>query len=67
MFLSHFDAAVPEQHRYLINRYSAQQELNREGVAEHMRMAAFGCAIGISDIGQTKELTKAALVALDSA
>ena len=67
MFLGHFDTAMAEQRRYLVDGNSRQQQFHGEGVAEHVRMATFGCAIGISDIGYTKELKKAALVPLDSA
>jgi hypothetical protein len=65
MFLVHFDTAMAKQRRYLIDRNSCQQQFHGKGVAEHVRMATFARAIRISDVGDAKELAKAALVTLD--
>ncbi len=64
MLLCHLDAAVAEQHRYLINWNSGQQQFYRKGVAEHVGVATFACAVRISDIGDSKQLAKATLVIL---
>jgi hypothetical protein len=43
------DAAVSEQDRNLIYRYAGQQQLDRKGVTEHMRVAALRCAVRVGE------------------
>ena len=55
MLFGDLHRGVTEQDRDLVNRYTSQQHLDREGVAEHVRMASFPLAIELSDIGDPKE------------
>jgi hypothetical protein len=44
-FLGHLDAAVPKQHRHLIDGNSHQQQLHGKGIAKHLRVATFAAAV----------------------
>ena len=67
MLLSHFDTAVPEKDRHLLDRNSGQEEFDCERVAKHVGAARLRSSIQVSDIGDAKQLAKAALVTLDRA
>jgi hypothetical protein len=67
LFLCHFDAAMAQQYRNLINGKPRQEQLDRKGVTEHVRPAGFGSSIKVSEICDTKKFTEATLVPLNSA
>jgi hypothetical protein len=58
MLFRHLYAATPEQGRNLVDGNTRQQQLHREGVAEHMGAAGLGTAIGSRRAAIRKSLRK---------
>ncbi len=58
VLLRHFDTAVAEQQGHAVDRDAFIEQLNRERIAEHVRVAALQGAVRFADIGDSKETSQ---------
>src|SRR5258708_19145388 len=64
VFLGNLDTAVAQQQRNLIERNAREQQFDREGVAEHVRMAALRQAVFARQIQISKKEAQRSLPSL---
>lgn len=66
MLFRDLDAAVSEKNGDLIDGHARKEELNSEGVAEHMRKTAFSGSVRLCDVSDIEQAPKTALPILRS-